>query len=115
MGDSDFVRDIRSMLGNSGKPFGVITIVDVTDEQAGDELEEAMRDLTARSRKEPGNLGFDVNRDLAVRTRFVFYDRWVSPEAMTAHEQSPHFRTGIERASRLFASQPTVMLVGLVE
>lgn len=114
MTDSPFARSIQLQLGSADQSFGVITIVEVVDARA-DAFEEVARSLAAHSRREPGNLSFSVSRDVARPTRFVFHDRWRDTAAMTAHEQSAHFQTGMQRAAALFAATPTVIVVTDVE
>lgn len=115
MPDSNFVGMIRANLNDPTEPFGLVTVVNVIDDVSGDKLEEILRELVSKSRRDSGNLIFEANRDLVDRTRFVFYDRWESLEAIAAHEQGEHFQASMTRMEKLFASPPTVSLVKLLE
>lgn len=44
------------------------------------------------SRKEPGNLRFDVLQGAEDPARFVLYEVFTSPEAVEAHRASPHYK-----------------------
>ena len=43
------------------------------------------------TRKEPGNLRFDVLRDPEVKTRFYAYEVYVSEQALEEHRKTPHY------------------------
>jgi len=67
----------------------------------------------SESRKEPGNLRFDVVRSVDNRTRFALYEVYRDDAAVQAHRATPHFakwRAEIEgllvtpRISELFTS-----------
>ncbi|MEU8638327.1 putative quinol monooxygenase [Amycolatopsis sp. NPDC048633] len=50
------------------------------------------RRLAEASRTEPGNLAFEVYRDLDDDHSVVLLERYTSPEAFEAHRQTPHFK-----------------------
>jgi autoinducer 2-degrading protein len=45
----------------------------------------------AESRKEPGNVRFDVLRSAAEPTKFAFYEVYHDEEALKAHQQTAHY------------------------
>jgi autoinducer 2-degrading protein len=45
------------------------------------------------TRREPGNLRFDVLRHLEDPTRFFLYEVYRSPADFAAHQQTPHYVT----------------------
>lgn len=45
------------------------------------------------TRKEPGNLRFDVLQDLEDPTRFFLYEVYVSEEGFKEHQQTEHYLT----------------------
>lgn len=53
---------------------------------------EAIRHCIAASRLEATNLSYQCHRDTSDGAVFVFVERWASPEALAAHETTPHFR-----------------------
>lgn len=52
-----------------------------------------LRELAAASRREPGCLGFDVNRSNDDPNAFILYERWTDAAALEAHYRTEHFIT----------------------
>jgi quinol monooxygenase YgiN len=50
------------------------------------------RRLAEASRAEPGNLAFEVYRDLDDDHRVVLLERYTSPDAFDEHRQTAHFK-----------------------
>jgi quinol monooxygenase YgiN len=50
------------------------------------------RRLAEASRAEPGNLAFEVYRELDDDRTIVLLERYASPEAFEEHRRTPHFR-----------------------
>jgi (4S)-4-hydroxy-5-phosphonooxypentane-2,3-dione isomerase len=78
-----------------------------------DEFLELVTYNATQSRKEPGNLRFDIVRSVDNPTRFGLYEVYLDDAAVQAHRSTAHFarwRTEIEallvtpRISELFAS-----------
>lgn len=58
-----------------------------------DQLRADLRDLVEPSRREAGNMGYDLYEDANARGHFVFFERWESAEAQHRHHQySDHIR-----------------------
>ena len=68
----------------------IIVRADVKTERVADFIELATFNA-AQSRKEPGNLRFDVVRSIATPTRFALYEVYRDEEAMKAHMQTAHY------------------------
>jgi autoinducer 2-degrading protein len=51
----------------------------------------ATLDNAANSRKEPGNLRFDVSQAEDDPTRFLLYEVYKSKDDFTAHQQTAHY------------------------
>ena len=45
----------------------------------------------AGSRTEPGNLRFDVLKDIGEEGRYLLYEVFASQEAVEAHRKTPHY------------------------
>ncbi len=52
---------------------------------------EAMRPLVEASRKEAGNISYDLVRDTANPNTFLFLEQWESDEILAKHGKMPHF------------------------
>jgi quinol monooxygenase YgiN len=55
------------------------------------EIESAIRRCVTETRKEAGCFLYTVHTDLDQPNRFVFFERWASRGALSAHEREPHF------------------------
>jgi len=62
----------------------------VKPEFSGRYLEECLENAR-NTRKEPGNIRFDVLRAEEDSCRFFFYEVYRSKDAFTAHQQTPHY------------------------
>jgi autoinducer 2-degrading protein len=56
-----------------------------------DPFKEATLDNARNSRKEPGNVRFDVLQAADDPTRFMLYEAYHTPEDFPRHQQTPHF------------------------
>ncbi|MGA9150184.1 MAG: putative quinol monooxygenase [Candidatus Nitrosopolaris sp.] len=58
----------------------------------------AFHALASASRRESGNLGYDIYRGIDDDQEFYIVEHWASPEALAAHERSEafiHFGQGV--------------------
>jgi quinol monooxygenase YgiN len=56
-------------------------------------VEEALRNMVAPTRAEPGNRDYQVFRDPNDPSRFVLFERYADSDAFEAHRATPHFGT----------------------
>ena len=59
----------------------------------GGDLRTLLDGMVAPSRKEPGNLRYDLWRDQADPDRFVLDELYANDDAVAAHRATPHFQT----------------------
>jgi len=52
---------------------------------------EATLDNARNTRKEPGNVRFDVSRCVDDPARFLLYEVYRTPDAFKAHQQTEHY------------------------
>ncbi|KAF5085017.1 putative quinol monooxygenase [Methanoculleus horonobensis] len=83
----------------------MITIVARCSIQSGksDEFMEIARDLVDASRREDGNISYDLYVDLADPAKFAFIEVWKDRAAIDSHNETAHFKGFGERAGPLFA------------
>ncbi|MEM5420939.1 MULTISPECIES: putative quinol monooxygenase [Paraburkholderia] len=55
------------------------------------EVETLMRDMVSHTRKEPGNLRYDLLRRADGAPGFYLYETYVDEAAVQAHRESAHF------------------------
>lgn len=61
-----------------------------------DRFIEAMRINREGTRREPGNLRFDLLCDPSDENRFSIYEIFAGPDALEAHRQTAHYRTCVQ-------------------
>lgn len=72
-----------------------------------DEFLDAFRINFEGTRKEPGNLRFDVLRDPENTDRFMVYEVFQSDAALDAHRKTPHYQECVRRIDPLLAAPRT--------
>lgn len=65
----------------------------------------AARPAIAETRKEQGCIGYDLHQSITDMNCFVFVERWVTREALSAHMQMPHFKIWRAAASDCIAAR----------
>lgn len=60
-------------------------------EGKADQVAEALRNMVAPTRAEPGNLEYQAFRDPADPSLFVLFERYADAGAFEAHRATPHF------------------------
>ena len=56
----------------------------------------AFRALATASRREPGNLSYDIYRGIDDDQEFYVVEHWASPAALAAHERMRHSSTSVK-------------------
>lgn len=72
--------------------------------QCFDEFIEATRDNYERTRKEAGNIRFDVLRGADDPGRFFLYEVYQDEADFRAHQQSPHYLAWREKVAPMMAT-----------
>ena len=57
-----------------------------------DQVLDLLHELAAQSRREPGNISFDIFENAEDSTRIVLLERYESREAFAQHRDTPHFQ-----------------------
>ena len=68
----------------------IVATVTVKPEYREDVL-KAIKTVVDATRKESGNIFYDVFEDIKNPLKFVFIEIWKSQEAIDSHNNSPHF------------------------
>ena len=89
--ENPVITFVKSRLKNPDKPFTLIVRVQVK-EGAGKQFEAAFAKAIPASRKEKGNLAYDLNRDTQDPSRYLVYERWKDLAALEAHLKTPHLK-----------------------
>ena len=79
--------------------IGTVTARPETQE----ELASLLAAQVAPTRAEPGCINYDFHVDAADPCVFVFYENWISREALDAHLAMPHLKPLFSQLDRLLA------------
>ena len=84
------------------KNISVLAIVNAREEIL-DEVRETLVSLVEPTRSEEGCLGYDLHQDSGDPCRFMFYENWVSQEALDKHLDKPYLKNLIGNADSFFS------------
>lgn len=91
------------------QPITVIATFHIRPEHEKAAL-DAIQHCVAASRHEQANLSYQCHRDVSSPNIFVFVERWRSPEALAAHETTPHFRAMAQVFETALSEPPHVRI-----
>jgi quinol monooxygenase YgiN len=103
--ENPIITAVKSRLKNLDKPFTLIVRVQVK-EGAGKDFEAAFAKALVETRKEKGNLAYDLNRDIQDPSRYLVYERWKDLAALEAHLNSPHLKALLAELPKVSAGAP---------
>ena len=70
-------------------------------EKNADQFLECAKGLIEETRKEPGNISYELVRGLENKSLFAFVEKWESKESLDAHMQTNHFKTILPKLQAL--------------
>ena len=108
--ENPVIASIKARLKNPDKPFTLIVRIQVK-EGADKQFEAAFAKAIPASRKEKGNLAYDLNRDTQNPSRYLVYERWKDLAALEAHFQTPHLKTLLAELARVTEGAPESQLL----
>lgn len=73
-------------------------------------VKQELMALVAPSRSEKGCINYDLHQGADDQTLFMFYENWVSKEALDQHAQMPYLQTFGEKASELLTEPVEITL-----
>ena len=78
----------------AGVPKGGVVLTAMVKAKQGQEdaVKEALLALVEPTRREPGFLCYNLHQSKSDPTQFMFYEQWVSKEALDSHVKTPHMR-----------------------
>jgi quinol monooxygenase YgiN len=99
------------------KVDGPFTLVVVVQVKKGEEKTflEAAKPCVAATRKEKGCIAYECHQDVEEPTRFVFYERWKSPEALAAHFKEEHLKSLADTLHKIADGAPKFAFLKLAE
>jgi quinol monooxygenase YgiN len=85
------VTAVKANLKDASKPFTILVRIKIKDGTAA-KFESAFADAVAGTRKEKGNLAYDLNRSTKNPNEYLVYERWQDLAALAAHLNTPHIQ-----------------------
>ncbi len=89
--ENPIVAAVKANVKDPSKPFTMLVYIKVKEGAAG-KFENAFAKAVTETRKEKGNLAYDLNRSTKNPNEFVVYERWRNLTALEAHLKSAHIQ-----------------------
>ena len=80
-------------------------------QEARAELIAAAKQSIAATRKEPGNISYDMYESVTEPTRIVFVEQWENAEALVPHRAAEHMKAFGRIAVRCMAAPPRIEII----
>ncbi len=103
--ENPVITAVKSRLKNPDKPFTLIVRVKVK-EGAGKAFEASFAKAITATRKEEGNLAYDLNRDTQDPSRYLIYERWKNLAALEAHLKTPYLKALLAELPKIADGAP---------
>ncbi|MDR1861351.1 MAG: antibiotic biosynthesis monooxygenase [Bacteroidales bacterium] len=91
--------DEKSCCTKSAIPADALKIVAtavIKDAALHDEVLAALKACVDGTRKEEGNISYELHQDINDPLTYIFIEVWKSPEAIATHNETPHFKALIQ-------------------
>jgi Uncharacterized conserved protein len=69
----------------------IIASLTIENEKEEADIVKALHTVVDATRKEEGNISYELHQDIANPKTYVFVEVWKSPEAIDSHNNSAHF------------------------
>lgn len=112
--ENPIVTLVKSKVKDKTKPFAMTVTFKV---KAGSEsaFEAAFAPCVKASRKEPGNLAYQLNRDLDEPGVYTVYEQFKGVAALERHAKTKHVEELLKAVGPLLDGDPKVKVYGVVE
>ena len=79
--------------------------------EARAELIAAAKDCIAATRKETGNIAYDLHESVTDPAKLVFVEQWENAEALEPHRKAEHMKTFGRVAVKCMAAPPKIEVI----
>jgi len=79
--------------------------------EAHAEFIAAATEAIKETRKEPGNIAYDLHESVTDHTKMVFVEQWENAEALVPHRTAAHMKTFGRVAVKCFAAPPKIEVI----
>jgi len=73
-----------------------------------DQVKSITEDLIEQTRKEEGNIIYELYQDLYNPQIFSFIEEWQSKEALEAHMETKHFKKAVPELENISSAEPEI-------
>jgi quinol monooxygenase YgiN len=101
--EAAILRAVKEGLSDPNKPFTLVVKFKVKEGQ-GAKFEAAMAKNVKETRKEKGNLAYELSRS-AKGSGYMIYERWDNLASLAAHLKTAHFKTAFEAVDPLLEKE----------
>ncbi|MBN9584700.1 MAG: antibiotic biosynthesis monooxygenase [Afipia sp. 62-7] len=88
----------------------VVATLTIKPETRAD-LIEAAKACIAATRKEPGNIAYDLHESVTDPTKLVFVEQWENAEALVPHRAAEHMKTFGRVVVKCLAAPPKIEVI----
>ena len=79
--------------------------------EARAELIAGAKACSVETRKEPGNIAYDMHESVSDPTKMVFVEQWENAEALEPHRKAEHFRAFGRIAAACLSAPPKIEVI----
>jgi quinol monooxygenase YgiN len=108
--ENPIVAAIKPQLKNPDKPFILAVQLQVKD-GAGERFEAAVAKARRETRKEKGNLIYDLSHDAKDPSRYFLYEHWKSLADLETHLNADYIKALLAELPNLTTGQPEVRVL----
>lgn len=90
--EDPIAAQVKAGLKDLKKPFTMVVELKVKENRT-EAFEKAFRKAIKGTRKEKGNIRYELNRDTKEAGRYLVYERWKDFAALEAHLKTEHIKT----------------------
>ena len=99
--------EVKANLKDLSKPFTMIVTVRIKEGSAA-QFEAAFAKGRAGTRKEKGNITYEMSRSTKTPAEYIVYERWTNFAALQAHLKAPHLTAMLAEVGDLLEGAPQV-------
>lgn len=99
--------EVKANLKDLTKPFVMVVHVKIKDGGA-QKFEAAFAKGRAGTRKEKGNVVYEMSRSAKTPSEYIVYERWTNFAALQAHMKAPHLTAMLAEIGELLDGAPQV-------
>ncbi|MGE3807493.1 MAG: putative quinol monooxygenase [Gemmataceae bacterium] len=105
--EDPIIATVKKALKDKSKPFTMLVLIKVKEGEAA-KFEEAFVAAIKATRKEKGNLVYNLNRSLDNPNEFVVFERWKDFAALESHINSKHIQMLLKTVIPLLDAPPEI-------